>query len=144
MKNIYQYMFISLFLVIYPAISQGASPEIERALEILLADYDIDDYLKVRDEVTLSSGYYLVQSGDTLDELIVRLVGNTPIRKKVLREAFVHANPNSFRNSNPNYMLAGIRLRIPNADDIIELLFDMNSLAMRNMNQSRESWVHFP
>jgi hypothetical protein len=144
MKNIYQYMFISLFLVIYPAISQGASPEIERALEILLADYDIDNYLKVRDEVTLSSGYYLVQSGDTLDELIVRLVGNTPIRKKVLREAFVHANPNSFRNSNPNYMLAGIRLRIPNADDIIELLFDMNSLAMRNMNQSRESWVHFP
>ena len=142
MKNIYQYMFISLFLVIYPAISQGASPEIERALEILLADYDIDNYLKVRDEVTLSSGYYLVQSGDTLDELIVRLVGNTPIRKKVLREAFVHANPNSFRNSNPNYMLAGIRLRIPNADDIIELLFDMNSLAMRNMNQSRESWVH--
>jgi len=137
-------MFISLFLVIYPAISQGASPEIERALEILLADYDIDNYLKVRDEVTLSSGYYLVQSGDTLDELIVRLVGNTPIRKKVLREAFVHANPNSFRNSNPNYMLAGIRLRIPNADDIIELLFDMNSPAMRNMNQSRESWVHFP
>ena len=116
MKNIYQYMFISLFLVIYPAISQGASPEIERALEILLADYDIDNYLKVRDEVTLSSGYYLVQSGDTLDELIVRLVGNTPIRKKVLREAFVHANPNSFRNSNPNYMLAGIRLRVPNAD----------------------------
>ena len=144
MKKIYQHMFISLFLVIFPAISQGASPEIERALEILLADYDIDNYLKVRDEVTLSSGYYLVQSGDTLDELIVRLVGNTPIRKKVLREAFVHANPNSFRNSNPNYMLAGIRLRIPNADDIIELLFDMNSPAMRNMNQSRESWVHFP
>ena len=128
----------------FPAISQGASLEIEKALEILLADYDIDDYLKVRDEVTLSSGYYLVQSGDTLDELIVRLVGNTPIRKKVLREAFVHANPNSFRNSNPNYMLAGIRLRIPDADDIIELLFDMNSPAMRNMNQSRESWVHFP
>jgi len=128
----------------FPAISQGASLEIEKALEILLADYDIDDYLKVRDEVTLSSGYYLVQSGDTLDELIVRLVGNTPIRKKILREAFVHANPNSFRNSNPNYMLAGIRLRIPDADDIIELLFDMNSPAMRNMNQSRESWVHFP
>ena len=144
MKKSYKHIFICLFLVIFPAISQGASLEIEKALEILLADYDIDDYLKVRAEVTLSSGYYLVQSGDTLDELIVRLVGNTPIRKKILREAFVHANPNSFRNSNPNYMLAGIRLRIPDADDIIELLFDMNSPAMRNMNQSRESWVHFP
>ena len=144
MKNIYKNIFFSLFLVIFPAISQAASLEIERALEILLADYDIDDYLKVRDEVTLSSGYYLVQSGDTLDELIVRLVGNTPIRKKILRDAFVHANPNSFRNSNPNYMLAGIRLRIPDADDIIDLLFNMNSPTMRNMNQSRESWVHFP
>jgi hypothetical protein len=41
-------------------------------------------------------------------------------------------------------MLAGIRLRVPNADDIIELLFDMNSTKMRDMNQSRESWVHFP
>jgi len=85
-----------------------------------------------------------VQPGDTLDEIIVRLVGDSPIRKRVLREAFVHANPNSFRNSNPNYMLAGIRLRVPDADDIIELLFDMNSPAMRNMNQSRESWVRFP
>ena len=144
MKNIYKYMFIPICLSIFPAVSQSASLEIDRALEILLADYDMDNYLQVRDESTLSSGYYLVQPGDTLDEIIVRLVGDTPIRKRVLREAFVYANPNSFRNSNPNYMLAGIRLRVPNADDIIELLFDMNSTKMRDMNQSRESWVHFP
>ena len=144
MKNIYQYTLISICLLIFPAVSQSASLEIDRALEILLTDYDIDDYLEVLDEGALSSGYYLVQPGDTLDEIIVRLVGDTPIRKRVLREAFVYANPNSFRNSNPNYMLAGIRLRVPNADDIIELLFDMNSTKMRNMNQSRESWVHFP
>ena len=144
MKNIYQYTLISICLLISPAVSQSASFEIDRALEVLLADYDMDDYLEVRDEGTLSSGYYLVQPGDTLDEIIVRLVGDTPIRKRILREAFVHANPNSFRNSNPNYMLAGIRLRVPNADDIIELLFDMNSPTMRNANQSRDSWVRFP
>ena len=144
MKNIYKYTFISMCLSIFPAASQSASLEIDRALEILLADYDMDDYLGVRDEDTLNSGYYLVQPGDTLDEIIVRLVGDTPIRKKVLREAFVHANPNSFRNSNPNYMLAGLRLRVPNADDIIELLFDMSSPTIRNTNQSRESWVRFP
>ena len=144
MKNIYKYIFIFICLSIFPATSQSASLEIDRALEILLADYDIDDYLKVRDEGALSAGYYLVQPGDTLDDISVRLVGDTPIRKGILREAFVHANPNSFRNSNPNYMLAGIRLRIPDADDIIDLLFNMNSPTMRNMNQSRESWVHFP
>ena len=144
MKNFYKYTFISLFLSTFPAVSQSASLEIDRALEVLLAGYDMDDYLGVRDEDALNSGYYLVQPGDTLDEIIVRLVGDTPIRKRVLREAFVHANPNSFRNSNPNYMLAGIRLRVPNADDIIELLFDMSSPTIRNTNQSRESWVRFP
>jgi hypothetical protein len=144
MKNIYKYIFIFICVSIYPIASYSASSEINRALEILLADYDIDDYLKVRDESEMSSGYYLVKSGDTLDEIIVRLVGETPIRQRILREAFVQANPNSFRNRNPNYMLAGVRLRVPDAEDIIELLFDMNSPTMRNMNQSRDAWVHFP
>tara|TARA_B110000967_G_scaffold203831_1_gene245190 strand:+ start:66 stop:500 length:435 start_codon:yes stop_codon:yes gene_type:complete len=144
MKNIYKYTFISICLSIFPAVSQSASLEIDRALEILLADYDIDGNLEVRDEGALNSGYYLVQPGDTLDEIILKLVGETTIRKGILREAFVYANPNSFRNKNPNYMLAGIRLRVPDADDIIALLFDMNSPKMRDINQSRESWVRFP
>ena len=79
-----------------------------------------------------------------LDEIIMKLIGETPIRNRVLRDAFVQANPNSFRNSNPNYMLAGVRLRVPDAGDILELLFDMNSPTMRSANQSRENWVHFP
>ena len=97
----------------------------------------------IRDSLS-SSGYYLVQQGDTLDEIINRLVGDTPIRNRILREAFVQANPNSFRNSNPNYMLAGVNLRVPDANDIIELLFDMNSPTMRSMNLSLNSLVRFP
>ena len=144
MRIFYKYFFVSLGFSIYSSISYSASSEIDRALEILLSDYNLDSYLEVGDDTVISSGYYLVQSGDTLDEIIAQLVGETPIRRRIMREAFVQANPNSFRNGNPNYMLAGVRLRVPDSDDIIELLFDMDSPEMRSMSQSREGWVRFP
>ena len=144
MTNMCKYFFVFSFFSSYPAFSHSASSELDRALEILLADYDIDSYLEVNVETTLSSGYYMVESGDPLDEIIGKLVGDTPIKKRIIRDAFVQANPSSFRNSNPNYLLAGVRLRVPDADDIIELLFDMDSPSMRNMNPSRDGWVRFP
>ena len=145
MKSVFNQGCICLTLSLAPAFSLGASAEIDRALDILLQDYDLDDYLDVMDESSLNqSGFYIVQPGDTLDEIIMKLIGETPIRNRILRDAFVQANPNSFRNRNPNYMLAGVRLRVPDARDILELLFDVNSPTMRSANQSRETWVHFP
>ena len=145
MKSFFKRLYIYLGLSIFPGLSLGASAEIDRALDILLRDYNLDDYLEVMDESSLNqSGFYIVQSGDTLDEIIMKLVGETPIRNRILRDAFVQANPNSFRNRNPNYMLAGVRLRVPDSGDILELLFDMNSPTMRSVNQSRDNWVHFP
>jgi hypothetical protein len=144
MTNMCKYFFVFSFFSGYSSFSHSASSELDRALEILLADYDIDSYLEVSEGATMSSGFYMVESGDTLDEIIGRLVGDTPIKKRILREAFVQANPSSFRNSNPNYLLAGVRLRVPDADDIIQLLFDMDSPTMRNANQSRDGWVRFP
>ena len=145
MKSFFKRLYICLGLSIFPGLSLGASAEIDRALDILLRDYNLDDYLEVMDESSLNqSGFYIVQSGDTLDEIIMKLVGETPIRNRILRDAFVQANPNSFRNRNPNYMLAGVRLRVPDSGDILELLFDMNSPTMRSANQSRDNWVHFP
>ena len=144
MRSIYNYLFVFISFSIYSSISHSASSEIDRALEILLSGYNVDNYLEVTDESAMSSGYYLVQPGDTLDAIIAQLIGETPIRRRILREAFVQANPNSFRNGNPNYMLAGVRLRVPDADDIIGLLFDMDSPTMRNISQSREGWVRFP
>ena len=145
MKSVLKRLSICCSLSFLPGLSLGASAEIDRALDILLRDYNLDDYLEVMDESSLNqSGFYIVQVGDTLDEIIMKLVGETPIRNRILRDAFVQANPNSFRNRNPNYMLAGVRLRVPDAGDILELLFDMNSPTMRSVNQSRDNWVHFP
>ncbi|MDA9611843.1 hypothetical protein N9S63_00990 [OM182 bacterium] len=133
---------LSFFFLTTSAVA--ADSNLDRALETLLAGYDIQDYLEIRDDEEMNSGYYQVRIGDTLDDIILRAIGETPIRKNILRDAFVSANPNSFRNGNPNYLLAGLRLRIPDAEDIIELLFDMNSREMRGANRSRDSWVHFP
>ena len=145
MKSVFNRVCICLVVSLAPGISCGASAEIDRALDILMQDYNLDNYLDVIDDSSLNqSGFYIVQAGDTLDEIIMKLIGDTPIRNRVLRDAFVQANPNSFRNSNPNYMLAGVRLRVPDAGDILELLFDMNSPIMRSANQSRDNWVHFP
>ena len=133
---------ISFFLLTTSAIA--ADSNLDRALETLLEGYDIQDYLEILDDEEMSSGYYQVRTGDTLDNIILRAIGETPIRKNILRDAFVSANQNSFRNGNANYLLAGKRLRIPDAQDIIELLFDINSREMRGANRSRDSWVHFP
>jgi len=135
-------IILPFFFVTTSAVA--ADSNLDRALETLLAGYDIQDYLEVRDDEEMSSGYYQVRTGDTLDDIIFRAIGETPIRKNILRDAFVSANPNSFRNGNPNYLLAGLRLRIPDAEDIVALLFDMNSREMRGADRSRDSWVHFP
>ena len=143
-KNIRTGAGIILLFFFVTTSAVAADSNLDRALETLLAGYDIQDYLEVRDDEEMSSGYYQVRTGDTLDDIILRAIGETPIRKNILRDAFVSANPNSFRNGNPNYLLAGLRLRIPDAEDIVALLFDMNSREMRGANRSRDSWVHFP
>ena len=143
-KNIRTAAGIILLFFFVTTSAVAADSNLDRALETLLAGYDIQDYLEVRDDEEMSSGYYQVRTGYTLDDIILRAIGETPIRKNILRDAFVSANPNSFRNGNPNYLLAGLRLRIPDAEDIVALLFDMNSREMRGANRSRDSWVHFP
>ena len=93
MKSVFNRVCVCLLLSLVPGISAGASAEIDRALDILLKDYDLDGYLDVMDESSLNqSGFYIVQPGDTLDEIIMKLIGETPIRNRVLRDAFVQAN----------------------------------------------------
>mgnify|MGYP003962764469 CR=1 FL=1 len=99
--------------------------------------------ITVSDE-EINSGFYEIRPGDTLDEIINRAIGDTSIRNEILREAFVRANPNSFRNSNPNYMFSGVKIRMPTADDIIGLLFKADSRELSSTSRSRESWVYFP
>ena len=144
MKLIYKFIITIIFIFFYSTYSVAAERDLDRALETLLAGYNIDEYLKIRDDEEINSGFYEIRPGDTLDEIINRAIGDTSIRNEILREAFVRANPNSFRNSNPNYMFSGVKIRMPTADDIIGLLFKADSRELSSTSRSRQSWVYFP
>ena len=45
MKSVFNRVCVCLLLSLVPGISAGASAEIDRALDILLKDYDLDGYL---------------------------------------------------------------------------------------------------
>lgn len=74
--------------------------------------------------VPQAGGRYRVQPGDTLDDIIFRTLGDLPIRHEVVRDAFIRANPRAFRRKNPNYLFAGVELRIPGARDFRAVVFD--------------------
>jgi len=72
----------------------------------------------------LAGNRYRVQPGDTLDEIIFKTLGDLSVRHEVVRDAFVRANPRAFRRKNPNYLLAGVELRVPGAEDFRAVVFD--------------------
>ena len=72
----------------------------------------------------LAGNHYRVEPGDTLDEIIFKTLGDLSVRHEVVRDAFVRANPRAFRRKNPNYLLAGVELRIPGPEDFRAVVFD--------------------
>jgi hypothetical protein len=122
-------------------LSLGAQEDIDMALRTFLDGYDIAEFLETRDEEYLETGFYIVKQGDTLDGIINKIYPSTAIKKDILREAFVIANPNSFRNRNPNFIFSGKRLLLPNEEDIGKIIFNEN---VRNLRSDRSTWVRFP
>ena len=51
--------------------------------DILLQDYDLDDYLDDGRKFVKSKWILYRPAGDTLDEIIMKLIGETPIRNRV-------------------------------------------------------------
>jgi Tfp pilus assembly protein FimV len=120
------------------------SAAIDQALLTLLGAADISDYLETRRSDEIQGGFYQVRTGDTLDVLIRRIYGDSAIRNDILRQAIIRANPHAFRNNNPNWMFADARLRIPQADDVMTLIFrDMNEVRAR-IQGGHPNWVRYP
>ena len=126
------------------AAESSSSTDIDKALQTLLSGYDAQAYLEVLRTDEITTEYYEISPGDTLDGIINRSVGKTSIRKDMMRRAFVVANPNAFPSGNPNRMLSGVRVRIPTADDVMSLIFSVDPAELEIAKRARESWVHFP
>ncbi|MDH3342993.1 MAG: hypothetical protein OEM07_04640 [Gammaproteobacteria bacterium] len=63
---------------------------------------------------SLSQNYWDTQPGETLGEITAQLLPNNYNIQQKLMVDIVNLNPNAFQDGNPDYMLANIRLWLPN------------------------------
>jgi len=89
-------------------------------------------------------GYYTTRPGDTVDMILQRMLPNMPVKKAIMRQALVAANPHAFKRRNPNWMYAGKRLRLPEAKDIHNVVFVKQSDTAKHKSNVRLSWVKYP
>jgi len=126
--------------------------ELDAALARLIKDLEAAiEATRVADKntekaVLAEDGTYLVKPGDYLDKIIKQTAGNSRIRPSILRRAFVRANPSAFKRSNPNWMLANRRLKVPDVDDIKKVIFkdiDPSKARARGIDPY-EGWIQYP
>jgi len=91
-----------------------------------------------------SIDHYKTQYGDTLDQIIIDYMPNLPIRTSMLKRAIVFANPHAFKRSNPNWMYSGKKLKLPDAEDIRDLIFTDAAQDAMSKGDKRDEWIRFP
>ena len=125
------------------------------ALRYLLGDLEeLQRRKDVKSNSDTYAGKYLVKVGDTLDEIIEETMSEIPIRKGILRRAFMSINTHAFPSDSPHSVLAGAYLKIPKIDDIRDIIFprgipyelvDSEQMAKKpSSKQSKKDWVRFP
>lgn len=92
-----------------------------------------------------TGGTHRVRRGETLDMVIRKVAPNSPLQRDLLRKAFVRANPHAFRRNNPNWMYAGVVLKLPDIDDLRRVVFkDTPGSLKKNVSDKKAGWVRFP
>jgi hypothetical protein len=89
----------------------------------------------------------MIRRGETLDGIIASALPGLPLRKNILRQAVVLANPHAFKRRNPNWMYAGKRIKLPDSGDIHRVIFTQSSDKMdkaKSAREERKTWVHYP
>ena len=118
------------------------SESAETALANLMSD--IEKVQTKNKDNKESIDHYKTQYGDTLDQIIIDYMPNLPIRTSMLKRAIVFANPHAFKRSNPNWMYAGKRLRLPGAKDIHNVVFTERADTQASQRDEKLSWVKYP
>ena len=62
---------------------------------------------------TLAQSYYDTEYGDTLGEIVAKLLPNNPGKHASLSQEILSLNPEAFIDNDPARLLAGKRLRLP-------------------------------
>ena len=116
--------------------------EAEKALDVLMSDVvNIDKKSFAKKS---KPTHYKIVYGDTLDQIIIDHVEKMPVRKDILKRAIVHANPQAFNRNNPNWMISGRKLKLPDVDDLSKLIFTDSARAEMLRGKDRDNWVRHP
>ena len=81
------------------------------------------------------------QAGRHPDQIIELTMPDSSMKVSFLRQAFVQANPAAFRSSNPNRLIAGTDIRLPNAADILALIFVSPP---QTIGEVTRNWISYP
>ena len=145
MKNLNRIAISSLILLSMPiGTLQANTLEAEKALKRLLGDID-----KMESQLSISTKksqitHYKTQYGDTLDQILIDHVGEMPIRTDILKRVVMYANPNAFKSNNPNWMFSGRKLKLPDADDIRNLIFTDEAKKKMAQGRNHDDWIRYP
>jgi Tfp pilus assembly protein FimV len=131
---------VALCLSGSPAVAETQSAE--RALAQLMRD--VQRLEPALAKPNSEDGYYTTRPGDTVDMILKRMLPNVPVKKAILRQALVKANPHAFKRSNPNWMYANKKLRLPVAKDIHKVIFVEKSGHKNSKSDERLNWVKYP
>ncbi len=91
-------------------------------------------------------GVYMVKRGDTLSAIVRDAVKGTEIRPDFILDAIVKVNPSVFVRGNPNWMLAGKKLKFPGAEDFNRMIFLKSTVGDSASNETDPylGWIQYP
>lgn len=109
------------------------------------SQHDVSTGKQTLPDTIKTGGTYRVRRGETLDMVIRKVAPNSPLQRDLLRKAFVRANPHAFRRNNPNWMYAGVVLKVPDIDDLRRVVFkNMPGRLKKNVSDKKAGWVRYP
>jgi hypothetical protein len=152
MRKVFLLALISIILsalvsVVAAGTAQAQTASTKKALAQLIKDIDLLRPALAAKAEESQDGYYTIRRGETLDGIIAKVLPSMPLRKSIIRQAIVLANPHAFKRRNPNWMYADKKIKLPDTKDIHRVIFIEPSNGMakaKNSRQQRQDWVHFP
>ena len=137
----------ALVSVVAAGTAQAQTANTKKALAQLIKDIDLLRPALAAKAEKSQDGYYIIRRGETLDGIIAKILPSMPLRKNIIRQAIVLANPHAFKRRNPNWMYANKKIKLPDAKDIHRVIFiqpDKSMAKAKNSRQQPQDWVHFP
>ena len=122
------------------------SEELELALRNMLSRLVLSADEAKNEEKGWIEGTYMIKRGDTLSAIVHDAVKGTGIRPDFILDAIVKVNPSVFVRGNPNWMLAGKKLKFPHSEDFNRLMFfkSEDTDKASNENDPYLGWIQYP